>query len=143
MSPGVKHAVVDVRDVARAVFNAIFAKYQGGKRYIVCGHILNSMVLVETLRNEFSKYGYEIPVNKMGKEEIRNSGNCVAQMFLPMMGREVLFSNERSVEELGVHYTDVEKTVIDMGYSVIKNGVVKDRLRHFKPEKKTKHCVIF
>jgi len=57
------------------------------------------------------------------------SGNAVAQKQVNLIGKENKINNEKSFKELLMKYTRVEKTVIDMGYSLIEKGVLPNKIR--------------
>ena len=46
------------------------------------------------------------------------------------MGKRFLFDNSRSKNELGLKYTDFNKTVLDCAYDAIKFGFVDDKINN-------------
>ena len=127
--PGAMDATVgfvDVRDVAQGHYQAMFKQGTDGRRYACTAQEHSLEELITILKNEFEKSGYQIKDKKINKEEAIASGSTAAQRFANMIGRPLPhIVNERSVKELGMQYTSFEKTIIDMGHSLIKHGVVK------------------
>jgi len=125
--PDVTYVVVDVRDAAEAHIRALFTPEAKGKRYIAAGEQMTFTKMVEILTNEFGKYGYTLPSKKVTAQEIKDSGNPVAQRMVGMMGKVMNVSNQRSVDELKMQYIKVQDTITAMGYSLIEQGVVEDK----------------
>jgi nucleoside-diphosphate-sugar epimerase len=129
LDPETTPCVVDVRDVADAHINALFNRESKGKRYIVANTGLAYSKLASILKDEFEQYGYKINTNKVNAQQVKDSGNPVAQRTLGMIGKAMKVNNERGVKELGLKYINVEDTVKDMAYSLIKAGVVEDKIK--------------
>jgi len=128
-TPDCGYAVCDVRDAAEAHIRALCNKDSKGKRYIVSGYNTTTEEIVNILKSEFDRYGYEFPTKKVTLQEIKESGNQVAQRALLIMGKTMKFNNQRSIKELGMKYHTIEETIKDMGYSLIKNGLVEDKTK--------------
>ena len=126
-SPDVKYRTVDVRDVAKGHLNALFNEKANGRRYILSGSETTNEGIVNILKEEFGKYGYELPGKKVSAEEIKNSGHALAQRVVPMMGKSFELNNERSVKELGMEYIGIEKSLVDMANSLIGLGLVVNK----------------
>ena len=124
----VKLGIVDVREVAQAHYNAMFNENTTGRRYICAAEGLHQEEIFSILREEFGKVGYEIPTKHVTKEEVEASGNKIAQRNVANIGKEIKFNNERSIKELNITYRPVKQTIIDMGYSLIKQGVVPNKI---------------
>lgn len=121
--------VIDVRDVAIGHIKALFVEETNGKRFILTKEKnLFFSEIVQILTEEFEKYGYKFPKNTASKETIIQSGNSVAIKWASMGGMKFQLSNRRSIEELGMSYRDVKTTLIDMAYSIIKNGLAEDKI---------------
>jgi len=121
--------IVDVRDAAIGEIKALFTEGTNGKRIMLTsdGNLFFTD-LVRILKEEFGKFGYKLPEKVASKEEIMQSGNAVAIRTVgygPMM---MEISNERSVKELGMKYREWKETLLEMGYAMIKNGVVANKL---------------
>lgn len=85
--------------------------------------------VIRLLKEEFDKYGYDIVDKYVGEKEVIESGNAVAQRQVNLIGKENKISHEKSVKELNMKYTPVEKTRIDMGYSLIERGIIPNKLK--------------
>ncbi len=121
-------AVVDVRDVALAHFNAMFKEGTSGKRYINAGCTASMEDVYKALKKDLDQYGYKINDKHVTAEEVVASGNAVAQRMVPLIGKKMLVNNERSKQELGMNYLPFDQTVRDMAHSMIKQGVVENKL---------------
>ena len=64
----------------------------------------------------------------MTAEEIKASGNAISMRTLSMMGKKIRFDNSRGVADLKMTYHPLSRTIIDMAYSLIKNGLVENKL---------------
>ncbi len=82
------------------------------------------------LRDEFVKYGYSISRHLLTKAEIVAAALVEGKLKegLGEIGVERLVDNELSIKDLGIKYENPEKTVIEMGYSLIKAGIVKNKI---------------
>jgi nucleoside-diphosphate-sugar epimerase len=125
--PDCNYAVVDVRDAAEAHVKALFSKEANGKRYIAAGENLTTEGLINILKGEYEKHGYSFPSKKVTAQEIKESGNPVAQRALMAMGKVMKLNNERSIKDLGMKYHKVEDTVLDMAKSLFKQGIIEDK----------------
>ncbi len=121
-------AVVDVRDVALAHFNAMFKEGTSGKRYINAGHNVLFEEVFRALKSDLEPYGYKINDKLVTGEEVVASGNAVAQRMVPLIGKKLQVNNERSKQELGMAYLPFDQTVKDMAHSLIQQGVVENKL---------------
>ena len=120
--------VVDVRDVAVGEIKALFEEAANGKRYALTSEgNLFFADLVKILKEEFGKYGYKLPEKIATKEEIIQSGNGVAIRTVGLGPMVMEVSNERSVKELAMKYRNFQESLIEMGYALIKNGVVEKK----------------
>lgn len=130
--PGVmnfKVGLVDLRDVAEAHYKAMFNEETNGKRYICSCRLVSLEEIITVLKQEFGKYGYQIQDKHVTAEEVIASGYQVAQRQLGMIGKDIKLTNEKSVQELNVKYRPCEETVVDMAYSLIKQGLVVDKTK--------------
>jgi hypothetical protein len=51
-----------------------------------------------------------------------------AKSILPMVGREIKFDNQPSINELGIKYIHINKSLIEMAYRMIKMGSVPNKI---------------
>jgi nucleoside-diphosphate-sugar epimerase len=128
--PGIfpfRFGIVDVRDAAEGHYKAMFTKDTAGKRYALSAGSWSMEQVITCLKDEFGKSGYEINDKHVTAEEVKASGNAVAQRQVPMIGKDIRVNNERSVKELGMKYFEIRQTVVDMANSLIKHGVIQKK----------------
>ena len=80
------------------------------------------------MKGELEQYGYKINDKHITAEEAIASGNAVAQRNVPLVGKTFAANNERSKVELGMKYLPIDQTIKDMAYSLIRQGVVENKL---------------
>ena len=122
--------VVDVRDAAECHIRALLSEKSNGKRYICASNSMWMDNIASILRDEFVKYGYSISRHLLTKAEIVAAALVEGKLKegLGEIGVERLVDNELSIKDLGIKYENPEKTVIEMGYSLIKAGIVKNKI---------------
>ena len=81
----------------------------------------------QTLRREFTSQGYSIPTTYCPKFGLRVMSlfDKSVKSVIPNIGKVVNVSNEKMIKELGITPTEMEKSIIDMAYSMIDEGFVK------------------
>jgi len=133
--PKVNWGIVDVRDVALAHVLALESPKTEGQRYICCGedHLWFEEI-AKILRDEFSKYGYKITDSKVKYCSVKlvslfNSG---AKAILPFWNKNPRFVNKKIKEQLGINFISGKESIIKMGYSLIENGVVPNKITKAK-----------
>ena len=128
--PNLIQHMVDVRDVALChvrILQASDKQKIDGKRFIcVSNEVYSFPFVAATLAKEFSPYGYNVPTFSPPKFLL-----FIPSFFNPLLGQ--LYSsidnyhkidNSASKNVLGLQYRDMEKTIIDSGYSLIYQGIV-------------------
>ena len=120
---------VDVRDVAQAHLLALRHSNSNGRRYMLVEGSYTFEEQVNFLRQEFEPQGWRLVRRKVGY--------CLTKFFsffdsdikgvLNYIGKRITFDNSRSVKELGLVYTPFKKTLVDMGYNLLKKKMVIDR----------------
>lgn len=128
--PDLAFGSVDVRDVAAAHILAFEKPNTDGKRYILVEGTHHWKVMLKMLEGEFAKYGYKFPSMSVGSFLLRIVSwfDSEVKSILPLVGREIRFDNKPSIEELGINYIGVNKSLIDMAYKMIKMGSVPNKL---------------
>jgi len=124
-------ALVDVRDVAEAHINAMLLPEVKGKRIIAYNKRISFADIAEILKKEFGKYGYSIPSKKVTIEELTHSKNqevVTLANAMNILGNSFTIDNGRSIQELKIQYRNVDETIIDTGYNLIKLGLVENKL---------------
>ena len=129
-TPEVNFPVADVREVAECHIKAMFTPNNAGKRYICAWGSLWVREMANLLRDEFSKYGYSVTKWNMGKWLMTFVGFFDKRIssIIPEAFAERKVDNQMSVKELGISYRDPRVTLTDMGYSLIKAGVVPNKV---------------
>ena len=125
--PNVNMPLVDVRDVAIAHINALTAIGAADNRHLLVAESIWYTNTARILSDEFSKYGYDIPTKKAWYLSLWFSGRFdpKKRRLLTTINKEFKLDNTRMRKVLGVTPRSTATTLIDMGYSMIDNGVVK------------------
>ena len=128
--PKVMTALVDVRDVAECHLKAMINPNSNGKRYICVSDSLWFLQMAGILREEFGKYGYSLPKSAAGNWLIKFGGIFDKRLksIVPELGVERRMDVSLSKDELGLIYRSPKETLVDMGNSLIKLGIVPDKI---------------
>ncbi|RYC59108.1 hypothetical protein CHU98_g7111 [Xylaria longipes] len=95
---------VDVRDVALAHLRALTVPSAGGNRfYVVGGHFSNKQI-ADVIKRRFPRFADRLPA-----DAVHDLPSDVYR-----------FNNSKSKEILGLHYTDLEKSVVDTVRSILE-----------------------
>lgn len=129
--PEMSVGVVDVRDVAKAHLLALENPKSDGNRYLLVERTLWFSEIAQILDKEFRQYGYKIPSRVVGKWPIWfvSLFNKQVRSALDRVGIYYKYDNSKSLNELGLQYTPIEKSIIDMAYSLIETGRVPDKIK--------------
>jgi hypothetical protein len=86
--------------------------------------------MAKMLKEEFDPQGYKINTRELTQRCVLK----VAAMFDPVAAHAVDkfawehdLDNSRSKQVLGINYTPVKESVVDMAYSMFKTGAVQDK----------------
>jgi len=112
--PVPQFAMVDVRDVAKAHLLAMTNEKSDGHRIIMYTAGLWRCEIAKLIEKEFGPKGYEIPT---------------AQGTIPPNAKslELAYDNSKARNLLGMDQIPIEKSIIDMCYSMIEKGIVKKK----------------
>jgi len=99
-----KVGVTDVRDVAEAHYQAMTSDVANGKRYIVSGRQSTLLEIIQVLKKEFDKFGYNISDKLIPTGEVLSSDAPLLKELKRFIGVERKVSNELSIKELGIKY---------------------------------------
>jgi len=129
-APRASVGAVDVRDVARAHVLAMREPRSDGERILITQQPSVWFAdMIHWLHKEFSKQGYWITVLRAPDVLLRiyaaTGLDPMSQAIVHRIGSEVKFDNTKSKELLGMQYTDIRSSVIEMMYSMIELGMVK------------------
>jgi len=124
--PNLNIPLVDVRDVAQAHIRAITAPAAKENRYICSSRSMWLSEISELLRTEFLSKGYKIT-----KTSIPNFlvwcfswWDSDIAAILPVLGQEMIFSNDKIKTDLNLEFRSVENSIIEMANSLITFGLV-------------------
>lgn len=119
-------SLVDVRDVAEAVFRSIFFPDVVGKRVIISGKKMSMKEISDFLYKKFSKIGYNIPKFEIPSIMVHVAGliGKEVQPILPYLGKSIEVSNQLSVTLLKMEYRNMEASIQDTVSSLMQFGFV-------------------
>lgn len=128
--PGVsrqKYNLVDVRDVARAHIAAMTTPEAAGKRFICVGAGMFLPAIARILDAHFGSQGFKIPTRQVPSWLVRLMG-----LFDPVIrdnskgiGTNPAFDTTRIRTVLNWQPTSIEGTLIEMGESLIAQGIIQ------------------
>ena len=131
--------IADVRDVAAAHIAAMETPVAAGQRYVVdCGKNLWWKELADIMTEEFGEQGYKPPSFVMPKIGVffLKAFNSTLRRVYPMIGKDVRFSNEKMISQLGIEPRDPKTSVIDSCYGLIEIGAVEKKPGYRGPHAK-------
>ena len=125
--PDFSTSVIDVRDVAAAHIAAMEKSNASGKRYLLSNRIVHLKEYSQIIGNEFRPQGYKITSKDLPKAVVWVGKFFSAAMkeIYNSLGKNIHYSNERMVSELGIQPRPVEESIIDTCYSLIDHGIAK------------------
>ena len=93
--------------------------------------------MAEILADKYNKMGYKVKSGeiKLWMLKVASWIDGTAKSILPQWDKEQRLSNKRSIDLLGMQYTDHKQTIIDMAENFIDIGLIKDK-RPGAPKKK-------
>ncbi len=124
-APDLKFALVDVRDVATAHV-AGMEKPQAKGRYILVNKVLSVLEMAQLIEKLFPGQ-FKLPKKTAPKWLLVLIGRLFGltpRYVRNNVGFELAFDNHRSLSELGIRYTPVEKTLKDMVLSMQQFGLI-------------------
>ena len=116
--PNLNFPVVDVRDVAAAHIAAMEKSEAAGNRHILNNRTLHITEYGKIIRDEFEPQGYTVPSEELPK-------SVEVPELQSMLGKRMLYNNERMVKVLGIQLRPVENSLIDTCYSLIELGLAQ------------------
>ena len=127
--PPMWNGIVDVRDVADAHIHAAFkADAQG--RYIISGGTLSLLEMGKILRQNFG-HKFPFPRNHLPKAAFKIFGPLVgfSKDFVELnMGYPIYFNADKSKQEFGIEYYNIESSLVEHFQQLLDDGVVKKYL---------------
>ena len=126
--PDIYAPVCDVRDVALAHIRAMKRPEAVGKRHLIVNDIncsaFKNWALI--LQKEFADKNYKIPTRVAPHFFIKIYAwfDDIAKSAVPILGVRSMFSNKNMRVNLLVEPIGLEKTIVDMAYSLIDRKIV-------------------
>ncbi len=129
MLPNISFGTCDVRQVALAHIRAMIIPEAVNNRHIIVS-TTKSTTFKEyalILDAEFSKEGYNVPTKVACNCCIKMLAlfDPTIKMIVPYLGKCINFDNKRMIEVLKIEPEPIQKTLIDMAYSMIEKGKIK------------------
>ncbi len=118
---------VDIRDVCEAHLEAVLRDEANDKRFILCAECPYLVELAKALEQKFGK-DYPVRAKEMPKiiPMIMRLWNAEMAVIYRHWGKGHVFDGSRATEILGVEYIGHEKSLVDMGESLIATGCIAD-----------------
>lgn len=126
--PKIWSALVDVRDVADAHIKAAFQDEVNG-RYIISAKSLSLLEMGQVLTAHFGKK-YPFPKMETPKFLVKAVGPFLghSRKYVELnVGYPIYFNAQKSIDELGLQYRDVESSLVEHFQQLIDDGIVKKR----------------
>ena len=134
--PDISFGIVDVRDVAQAHIVAMEKPESNGKRHLLVGesNVLFQQVL-QWMAAEFGPQGYKIGTGKIPKfmAWIGSFFNAQLKQMYPVIGKRLVYNNDRMVKELGIQPRGAKEAFIETAYSVIELGMIPKTPQYHGP----------
>ena len=133
--PDISMALVDVRDCAEAHLKALKEPKAAGNRFILVEGSHGIGELAEVLHSEYAKLGYPIPTSKLPYIliQIGSLFDAAAAEAKEMWGLRKTFENKETKEVLGIKFTPMKKSALDMAKTLIQTGYIPDYEKDGKP----------
>jgi len=119
--PYLSFGLVDVRDVALAHFNAAFNQAAKG-RHILCATTMTMMEMAIILKQAFGKQ-LKLPKSELPKFLVYLFGPFIGlsrSWIKNNVGWPIQFNNQKSREELSIHYRDMKSTLIEFAEQLLQ-----------------------
>ncbi|XP_077988235.1 uncharacterized protein LOC144442737 [Glandiceps talaboti] len=135
--PEVNYPVVDVRDVAAAHIRAMSIPEAVGHRHVLAAGNMWFKEMALALQKEFQPQGYDIPTSLAPKFALRIAAlfDGTVKYMLPSIGKVATLDNTRMKDILGIQPISMDKSFVDMGYSLIETGAVPKKPKYRGPPK--------
>ncbi|XP_077987851.1 uncharacterized protein LOC144442390 [Glandiceps talaboti] len=135
--PKISLPMVDVRDVAAAHMKAMMAPEAVGHRHIVVAGNIWFKDAALAVEKEFKPQGYSIPTLSAPKIALHIYAlfDDTVKYILPTVGKISRFNTTRMKDVLAIQPISMEKSLIDMCYSIIEGGIVRKRAKYRGPPK--------
>ena len=144
-NPDIALAMVDVRDCAEAHLKALKVPKAAGNRFILVEGTYGWGELAEALHSEYSKFGYPIPTRALPYFliQIGSFFSDAAKEAKLLWGRKRTFDNKETKEVLGIKFTPMKKSAVDMAKTLIQTGYIPNYEKDGKPANVMLKATIF
>jgi dihydroflavonol-4-reductase len=124
--PDLTFPVVDVRDVASAHLRALEVPEAAGNRFICSTANMPMRDIALLLERHFSELGFKIPTRRLPNVLFRLGARFdpTAKLAVHQLGRTQVLLTDRIERVLGWEPIDVERSIVEMGESLLNHGVV-------------------
>uniref|UniRef100_A0A914EDB4 NAD-dependent epimerase/dehydratase domain-containing protein n=1 Tax=Acrobeloides nanus TaxID=290746 RepID=A0A914EDB4_9BILA len=125
--PALQLALVDVRDVAKAHISAMTNPKTDGQRILVTAQPSYWFLdISKILAKEFRHQGYWLPKFQVPYPIlwVYSIFDSQAKQILERVNRKIRFDNSKAKELLNMEFTNPEKSLIEMVYSMIERGIL-------------------
>ena len=126
--PKVMLPLVDVREVAFAHLQAIKVPEARNNRFALVSESFWFKQMAESLKEEFGA-SYSFTTKELGycPAKLASFFSIELKPILPLWGVVVTLNNKKSKDILGIKYIHPSESLNAMGYSLIENGLLKDK----------------
>jgi len=139
MLPKLHLSIVDVRDVALGHLRAMTLPEANGKRHLLVNRTVWFKDLATILDNEFRPQGYDVTLREAPYVimKVRSFFDKGLHSIVADYGKQLKVDSGRMINVLGINPIDLNRTVVDMAYSLIERGFVK-KAANYKSQYKSK-----
>ena len=136
--PGQHTGYVDVRDVAKAHVIAMTSREAANKRFVLNTECLWVTEIAEILNKEFLHQGYTLPsfVAPYWMMWVYSFCNKTIATYLPTFYKPMLIDNTSMLKVLKIDPIPIDKSLIDMAYTMIETGLIKKTPEYRGPPRK-------
>ena len=127
--PKIMMPTVDVRETAQAHLEALRRPEAANQRFILSNETIWFQRVAQVLQEEFQPQGYNITT-----KELQRCLLTIGSWFKPEIkqvihqwGQVMNFDNTKSREILGIKYCDINKSLVEMTYSMFETGALQDK----------------
>ncbi len=127
--PRLSFAVVDVRDIAKALLLATERKEAAGNRYITANAAMWMADIAQALKAQFAPRGYKVPMRPLPYWAMWLTARLDTTMRLALSFWDVpaLVDPEKAKRELGWLPRPPDESIIAAGESLIEHGIIPRR----------------
>jgi dihydroflavonol-4-reductase len=131
-------SMVDVRDVAKGLIEALTHPDAAGERFIMASKAMSFQEIGSTLRNKFGYTGYWFSKYLMPKPiaQVGQYVNGPLKQVMAQWGKVPEYNATKITRVMGLEYRPIEETLENMFDSAVEHGHLKVTSKQYKPEYK-------